>query len=1296
MNKRFTKLIAALALLVFMTPSLAGWGQTKAEVVTYTLDGTKEGSGNAYAEYHSIKQNSVDWKVMGNVTTNPWRIGGKNLSEVDRDLYSENWFSDNITKVVVTNGTATATVNSMTLIVSTNSDFSNPTSTISGVWNASSTTTFERPAGADWTNMYFKLVYNITAASSSNQYAQFVKAEFYKESNGQQPTTYTVTFDAGDGTFVGNEDFPNESNEVTAGTYSLPNATRENYSLVWSDGTDTYEAGDDYEVTEDVDFTAQWTENTTPGGNSATLTQSNLGLTGSYTSNTEKTIDGITYVYTDLMKSNENIQAKASTGTIKNKTAYSGDITSVAITHSGTARATTINGSADGENWTQVATGSGSITADFSGKGYKYFQITRGSNAAYWEKIEIAWADGNAPSITANNVELAYDATSGNISYTINNAPTSAGTLTAAVANGEWLSLGTVDETVPFTCSVNEAATERTATVTLTYTYNRETVTKDVTITQAGNPNIVDNISDITATDTDYAVIGTIVAKSARGLVFGDGTGYVYYYNQNYTQSDYNVGDIKRISGTMGSYNHVYQFTSSAAIEAASSSNYNNTPAVQILDATGIAAYNNNLHLSDYVQIEGTLVKSGNYYNLQVEGLSTDASIAYPTSTQQTELDALESKTVIVKGYFAGVSSNHFNIVLESVEEVVSTDPSITLSDYEINATADATEGTIVATYANIPEGCEVYTALYESDGETTAEYDWITVTINSDNNVAYTIAANTGEARTAYFRVHVADEIGEVNVNSELVTVSQEAYVAPITSGKGTITFGKGNDVEIDNETVTGKDNLNNTWTITTVGTTSFTNNNGTGYSQVGSSNKPATSITFATTLPNEAVISGFEAKFGGFGSTAGTITLKVGEATVGTGSLNETNDVVVSSLPMVTGTVLTVTVTDIVRGVKCYYISYTLGAESYTLNITGYASDDTKDGYYLIASPVSVNPAAVAGMTEGDFDLYSYDDTEELEWRNYETSAFNLEPGKGYLYAKKATTETPNYEFTLTGAPYAGQPIQLIQGWNLIGNPYSTEATVSTESFYRMNPEGRAELIEGSGSVDAMEGIFVIAENDGDEVTFTPSTSSKSFEQVAINLFKNRGTVIDRAIVRFDEGQQLPKFQLNPENTKLYIAQGDKDYAIVRSAAQGEMPVSFRASENGTYTIAVEAENVDMNYLHLIDNMTGADVDLLATPNYTFEARTNDYTSRFRLVFSANGIDEQTAETFAFFNGTSWTVSNTGDATLQVVDITGRIVSSETINGNATVSLNQPAGIYMLRLVNGNDVKVQKVVVR
>ena len=341
---------------------------------------------------------------------------------------------------------------------------------------------------------------------------------------------------------------------------------------------------------------------------------------------------------------------------------------------------------------------------------------------------------------------------------------------------------------------------------------------------------------------------------------------------------------------------------------------------------------------------------------------------------------------------------------------------------------------------------------------------------------------------------------------------------------------------------------------------------------------------------------------------------------------------------------------------------------------------------------------PSANNGFLTNEYDLYRFDQNTSDEWRNYKTTAFNLVPGQGYLYANNEGTT-----LTFTGTPYSGDgTVELtyvegkdFAGWNLIGNPYATAATLS-QPFYRLTNGSEVSAESETGSVNAMEGVFVVATEAGQTVTFSTENNSKAVEQVVMNVTRNRGTAVDRAIVRFDEGQQLPKFQLFENSTKLYIPQGNEDYAIVRSAAQGEMPVSFRASENGTYTIAVEAENVDMNYLHLIDNMTGADVDLLATPNYTFEARTNDYTSRFRLVFSANGIDEQTAEAFAFFNGTSWTVSNTGDATLQVVDITGRIISSETINGNATISLNQPAGIYMLRLVNGNDVKVQKVVVR
>lgn len=138
-----------------------------------------------------------------------------------------------------------------------------------------------------------------------------------------------------------------------------------------------------------------------------------------------------------------------------------------------------------------------------------------------------------------------------------------------------------------------------------------------------------------------------------------------------------------------------------------------------------------------------------------------------------------------------------------------------------------------------------------------------------------------------------------------------------------GTITFGN-NGVKIDNTSVTGADDLGNSWTITTViAETSFTQN--ADYSQVGASKKPATSITFTTTLPSNVAITAMSAKFGGFSGTAGNISLKVGDTEVGTGSLNASNDVTVNATSTATGKVLTVTVTNIAKGVKCYNISYT-----------------------------------------------------------------------------------------------------------------------------------------------------------------------------------------------------------------------------------------------------------------------------------------------------------------------------------------------------------------------------------
>lgn len=97
------------------------------------------------------------------------------------------------------------------------------------------------------------------------------------------------------------------------------------------------------------------------------------------------------------MKSTNYIQAKASTGEIYNKTSFPGNITSVKINWGKDAeKSSTIFGSSDGNQWIEVETGAGTITGDFSGKGYKYFKIKRGSNVAYWSSIVITYETGGS------------------------------------------------------------------------------------------------------------------------------------------------------------------------------------------------------------------------------------------------------------------------------------------------------------------------------------------------------------------------------------------------------------------------------------------------------------------------------------------------------------------------------------------------------------------------------------------------------------------------------------------------------------------------------------------------------------------------------------------------------------------------------------------------------------------------------------------------------------------------------------------------------------------------------------
>ena len=369
----------------------------------------------------------------------------------------------------------------------------------------------------------------------------------------------------------------------------------------------------------------------------------------------------------------------------------------------------------------------------------------------------------------------------------------------------------------------------------------------------------------------------------------------------------------------------------------------------------------------------------------------------------------------------------------------------------------------------------------------------------------------------------------------------------------------------------------------------------------------------------------------------------------------------------------------------------------QTFTLDITGYGTED--GNYYLIAPPFDdIDPEDIDGMTEGDFDLFYFDQAQTLEWRNYGTTPFNLESGKGYLYAHKTTVT-----LSFTGVPYSGDGKVTLrktggldfEGWNLVGNPFATAANLDRE-FYVMNTAGTEIIVATGTGVAAMQGIFVIANSDNEQIQFTQSGSG-SKEQIVLNVLQDRGNTIDRAIVRFNENSTLPKFMLNDSNTKLYIPQEDDDYAVVNSNGANSMPVNFKAMANGTYTLSVDI-NLDMEYLHLIDNKTGADIDLLVQPDYQFAADKNDNEARFMLVFrSTTGVEENGQQNFCFVKGGNlYFNEEVQNAELSLVDITGRLVRQMTLKGNSCDLSGISEGLYIVRLAKDNDVKIQKVIIK
>ena len=138
------------------------------------------------------------------------------------------------------------------------------------------------------------------------------------------------------------------------------------------------------------------------------------------------------------------------------------------------------SGSADGRTANFTSTFNFTPTQS----GYVKLTVDGTTNSVYICSVRITYSTG--PSISASDKDIAYDATSGEFSYTLNNLD---GGELSATADVDWISnvvVNTGTNKVTFNTTANSNPTSRVGTITMTYKKGDETLaTKEVTITQA-------------------------------------------------------------------------------------------------------------------------------------------------------------------------------------------------------------------------------------------------------------------------------------------------------------------------------------------------------------------------------------------------------------------------------------------------------------------------------------------------------------------------------------------------------------------------------------------------------------------------------------------------------------------------------------------------------------------------------------------------------------------------------------------------------------------------------------------
>lgn len=170
----------------------------------------------------------------------------------------------------------------------------------------------------------------------------------------------------------------------------------------------------------------------------------------------------------------------------------------------------------------------------------------------------------------------------------------------------------------------------------------------------------------------------------------------------------------------------------------------------------------NAAYLCEYVELKCVALKDGEYYGMVFPNVNTDK---YEGSLSKTpastlNLDALDGKAVILRGYVTDYSNPYLSVTATSVEEDTTAKYIVVTNSLKVVAAGVENETTNV-----VLAGVSAVTVTCDNSVVTTASLD--------GNTLTYSVAANEGAAREGWIKLS-AEGV------EATIAVSQERYFDP------------------------------------------------------------------------------------------------------------------------------------------------------------------------------------------------------------------------------------------------------------------------------------------------------------------------------------------------------------------------------------------------------------------------------------------------------------------------------------------------------------------------------------